>query len=240
MMTATTLFALARGLPVPAGSHRCFYCLAPCTEKHPAAHHVKKSFTSRDTVGGGNYVCGGCVAAMDEKATVTLPDGTVRHRQKVRCYSWIVTENEAIAATKSHRKYLFERCLNPPLPPFVICISDSGQKHLLYRSAVCHSQDTITISLEAEPVSCRPVDLEKRVLLCNRLSAAIGKPALTLPLTVSAQIRVAEYHQDESLVAEWLSVQAQPLSRLAIWFALSKKEAESEIRPKAAVGRIDY
>jgi len=35
---------------------------------------------------------------MNEKATVTMADGEVRENQKVRSYSWLIANGNAIAA----------------------------------------------------------------------------------------------------------------------------------------------
>ena len=222
------LFAAARGYAYHDGDFRCFFCGSRCGRDWLSADYVKDSFTSRDTVCGGEYVCGGCLAALDERATITLPTGEVRSGQKTRCCSWIVTGGKAVAATKAHREWLLSVCLNPPEPPTIICLSDSGQRHLLYRSVVNHSQDRVTATLEAERVSFVPAALLVRLKLCKRVAAAIGQPSLGEALSPSAQIRLIEYHDDETVLAEWLAVREQPLTRLAAWFCPPKKECALE------------
>lgn len=226
--TPSQLFAKARNCQLWYGAERCYYCLGSCDRTFAASKYVKKSFTARDTVGGGAYVCGGCVAAMDESATIQLPDDSMRDKQKIRCYSWVVTRHVAVAATKAHRKWLLEQCLTPPRVPFVISISDSGQKHLLYRAVVCYSKAIVSVTLEGEQIHYEPMQLRQRVVLCNRISAVIGKPSLSATLSYMARMRLEESYQDDNVSEEWLSVCDSPLSRLAAWFALSKKEAQSE------------
>lgn len=238
------LFAKARRHEYHSGDQRCFYCGTPCGDDFPSKQYVKQSFTSRDTVCGGEYVCGGCVCALQEKTTVTLPDGEQRDSQKTRCYSWVFSESSAIAATKSHRDWLLQQCLSPPEPPFVICISDSGQKQLLYRSQVCHSRDTITVTLEGDPITYTPQQLTERLRLTKQVAAAAGKPALAESLTTRQQMLVIEYHGPigESVLIDWLRCQDEPLSRLAAWFTPAKKECEIEF-PRycspAPAGRAD-
>lgn len=222
------LFAAARGYPYYSGDFRCFYCGSQCGPQFSSAHFVKDSFTSRDTVCGGDYVCGGCVAALDERATITLPDGAVRESQKTRCYSWIVANGKATAATKAHREWLLSVCLNPPAPPSIVCLSDSGQRHLLYRSVVNYSQERIVATLEADRVAFTPPELATRLVLCKRVAAALGQPALSESLSPSAQVRLIEHHDDETVLTDWLAVREQPLTRLAAWFCPPKKECERE------------
>lgn len=224
------LFATARGYAYSAGAEHCFYCGTSCDQSFTSAKYVKQSFTSRDTVCGGNYVCGGCVAALDEQATIELPTGEVRTGQKTRCYSWVFNRGRALAATKAHREWLVGVCLYPPEPPFVVCLSDSGQKHLLYRGKVCHSREVLTVTLEAEPITFRPQELTERMQLAKRIAAAIGKPSLAEPLSLNQQMGVINYHGlgVEPVLNAWLAVQNQPLSRLAGWFCPAQKECKLE------------
>lgn len=223
-MTGPQLFAIARGIELNDGCHRCFYCMAPCDSQFTSRQYVKDSFTGRDTVAGGDVVCRGCVEALQEKTTVRLADGKIRDGQKIRCYSWVFNRDVAIAATKAHRDWLLGKCLDPISPPFVICLSDNGQKHLLYRSVVNYSPQLITVTLEAEHITYCPCDLVARVELTKRIAAALGQPALGEYPTPSAQMRVVEHYQDESLLSDWLKVHSNPLTRLAAWFTPSKKE----------------
>jgi hypothetical protein len=174
---------------------------------------------------------------MDERAEITLPTGEVRHKQKVRCYSWVITASSAIAATKAHREYLLNCCLFPPIAPFVICLSDSGQKHLLYRAVVGRSAVRPTVSLEGEAITYEPSHLSERLALCKRIAAVVGKPGLSEKLGFGALAKIVEYHGSETLPAEWLSVRAHPLTRLAAWFTPAMKECQSEYRERTVAAK---
>jgi len=197
----TTLLASALRMPILRGDRRCFYCASSCDAQFRASQYVRHSFTARDTVAGGEFVCSGCVASLNEKATVMLPDGTIRTRQKMRNYSWLLTPDRAIAATKSHRAWLLDQCLQPPDPPFVISISDSGQKQLLYRSRISHSRDPITVTLEGEVIAVAPAVLADRVWTCKRIAAVLGRPALSGLPTYSQQMKLIESDESRTLVA---------------------------------------
>lgn len=225
-----SLFAKSRGAQYEEGQHRCFFCASPCSEKWLSSEYVRDSFTSRDTVRGGRFVCGGCVAALSETATIELPDGAVRENQKVRCYSWVATERTSIAATKAHRDWILDTCLNPPEPPFIICLSDSGQKHLLYRSVVCHSREVVTVSLELQRIVYDVRALRERYELVISLAAATGKPPLVGGLSIRQQMAVVELHGTDSRLITWLRVADEPLSQLAVWLCPGKKESLDEYR----------
>lgn len=234
MKTATQLFAASRGVTLRDGANHCYYCGGSCGKDVPAADVVKSSFTSRDTVCGGEWVCDGCVEAMDERGEASLPDGQRRTDQKIRCYSWVVAGGVTIAATKAHRDWLYRQCVEPPTAPFVICISDSGQKHLLYRAVVSHSREVVCLTLEGDRVSFRPADLQERYGLCCRLIAATGKPAIDSGVSPSVAMRIIQHWGDESLVSKWLAVRQEPLSRLALWLAPNKEVCVREYPTTAA------
>jgi hypothetical protein len=170
------------------------------------------------------HVCRGCVASQAESTSVQFHDGTSRDGQKVRCYSWVVANGKRIAATKSHRDWLLSVCLYPPPPPFVICISDSGQKHLLYRAVVCHDQKHPTVTLEGERIDYGLPGLRDRVDLCQRIAAVTGKPALDAGLSFMQQIRVVEHYDSDQWLSAWLAVATEPLSRLSLWLCPPRSE----------------
>lgn len=230
ILTAPMLFA---GI-TPAGDHHCFFCGGTCDESTPAKDFVKSSFTGLDTVTLSPWVCAGCVASQGEKDPVTLPDGETREGQKIRGYSWVVTSEGRTACTKAHREWIAEQCLNPPAVPFVICLTDSGQKHLMYRAAVCWSRDQVTVSLEGELINYTPAALADRISLCKQIAAATGKPALKETLTPQSQMRIVEHHCDETPLAMWLEVQNEPLSRLAAWLCPAKEECVNEYPDRTA------
>lgn len=224
MTTVPALLAHTRGL-VCRGPHRCYYCGAPCAGEYVAAEWVKDSFTARDTIVGGDWVCVGCTLALDERATLTLPDGTVRVGQKTRCYSHVISAERAVAATKAHRAWLLDQCLAPPEPPFAIVLSDSGQKHLLYRGVVCRDRERFALTLEGERIDYAPDELRARLAVAMKICAATGKPALAEPLSHSAAMRVVAMHGDESLVRDWNHEEG--LSLLAAWLCPTKEECRA-------------
>jgi hypothetical protein len=225
--TTPILLASAFGIS-DGGKHRCYYCGAKCSGEISAADWVKDSFTSRDTVFGGGYVCVGCTIALNESADIAMIDGERRSGQKTRCYSWVITPEKAFAATKAHRAELLRVCLDPPLPPYSIVISDSGQKHLLYRGVVCHTADACVATIEGDRVSYTRDELSARVVLAKKLIAASGKPALADPFTANTGMRIAAHHGDDAIVNLWDVVREESLSRLALWLAPPKEECLNE------------
>lgn len=245
-MTAPELLAAALYESFRSGPHLCFYCGARCSDANLSSQFVQKTFTAIDTVAaaGSSFVCDGCVIALRESATITLADGERRTGQKTRCYSWLFNRDGARAATKGHRSQIASFCLTPPAPPFVICLSESGQKHLLYRAVVCHSQDEVTATLEGEAIHYRPSDLDSRLATCKMLAAVVGKSALSEPLGASRGMQLVSRYGETAamcLLTEWTAVRDEALTRLALFICPGKDECEREYEGEcigdAAVGR---
>lgn len=225
-MTPSKLFLQALKLPANPGEHTCFYDSEPCDESLAAKEFVKGSFTGWAGVANpsSGFVCAGCVATMNELADITV-GGEARDGQKVRNYSWVITTVSAEAFTKAHIAEIRGYCLNPPKPPYVIVIADSGQKQLLYRAPVCVDVNSPVVMLEDEPVSYSIPALRQMLELCGKLIAATGKPPLKEPLNVSTTRFILECWPDEGeeLINRWQRVSASPLARLALWLSDSKE-----------------
>ena len=230
-MTATQLFGVAVGIPVIDGEDRCFFCGGTCGQTFRSIKHVKPTFTDLGNVCGGQYVCGGCVASMDEGATITFHDGTIREKQKIRNYSWVIANGAATAYSKRHREQLRHLCLAPPSPPYVICLADSGQRQILFKSQICRDSQTACVNLEGEPIWCTTSQLKERIDLCQRLIAILGKPALAESIPLIAAIKYGEHRQTVEDLTVWRQVQRQSLSRLALWLAQSQKECSNGNTP---------
>lgn len=230
-MNASTLFANARKIPLTAGKHSCFYCGASCAEEFPVKQFVKGSFTGWSGVANpsADFVCGGCVASMDESAIVSLPN-EVREGQRIRNYSWLITETNAKAFTKAHIAELRAVALYPPPPPFALIISDSGQKQLIYRAPVCLDARTMTVMLEDEPISYSIPQLQQMLVLCGKLIAGVGKPALKENFTGSIVRYILETWSEEGerLIEQWERVRQNPVARLALWLS-DGKEAQRRV-----------
>lgn len=223
-LTAPQLFARYE----PQGDETCFYCGGQCDQTHAAKDVVKSSFTGLDTVTLSSWVCVGCVDAMQEGIDLQLIDGTRKSNQKTRGYSWIITATDRKACTKAHRVELLDACINPPSTPFVVCISDSGQKHLLYRAVVNHCRETITVTVEGEAITYQPQELIERLELCKQIAAATGKPAMKELMSTQTQMRIIEHYESDHVLAAWLDCFLEPLTRLAVWLCPAKEECLNE------------
>lgn len=227
-MSVPRLFARAMGVGFHCGENKCFYCAAQCDNSFSASEYVKDSFTGRNGVPcpGSQWICAGCVLCLRESCEVPMLDGTVRAVAKaaMRSWSWVITASWAKAGSKANMDQLRAACVEPPVPPFALVLSDSGQKQLLYRGVVCHSREHVIATLEGEKVEYGPASLVARLDLCGRLVAATGKPALGEPPNQRfAAAVVGRYANGEDLIGEWVSCWEEPLSRLAAWLCGNKE-----------------
>lgn len=230
-----SLFAAHAGVTC-CGPMPCFFCGAKCDGTNKSDDYVRDSFTSRNDVvsPGSTAVCDGCVLCMRENATIATISGGTRHVEKcaMRAFSWVITKEKALAASKANIEELRSICCDPPVPPFAIVISDSGQKHLLYRGVTCWSREDVTVTLEMETVSYKPPDLIKTINLCTKLIAATGKPALSEPATQRFAQAVSDYFDEwESLLDEWESIYGKPIARLGAWLSPGKDAARISVKP---------
>lgn len=220
------------------GPNHCYYCGAPCGDENPSGTYVKDSFTGRGGVmsPASPWVCAGCVLCLREDTGIVQIDREHREHQRMRGYSWVITESSAVAATKAHIDRLRLLCLDPLEPPFAIVITDSGQTHQLYRGVVCRSRELVTVTLEGEPVMFRPEQLARALITAGKIAAATGKPALKEPISYATAMRVLAYHatDGESLLDDWQAIGESPLGRLAAWLCPNKETCALEYPATAA------
>lgn len=147
----------------------------------------------------------------------------------MRAFSWVITERQAIAASKAHLDCLRGVCLDPPEPPYAIVLSDAGKKHLLYRGVVNRSRDNVSATLEGERIDYTPGVLRERLEFCIHLASASGKPALAEPITLPFAFAVLERYpaHGEDMLELWESIREHPLSRLSQWLCPNRDDCRA-------------
>lgn len=218
---------------------KCFYCGNDCNQDNLIKNYLKPTFTNYDIVKCPNseYICKECIWAFATNTEdIYLIDGEIKKNSTPRLFSWIITDKK-IAATKKHIKQLRDIILNPPDPPFKIIISDSGQKHLLFRAIWAQSQNNYPIQFEEEKIIVNISELKKRLIIADKLSAAIGKIAIKNPDKISYAIIINKYYDNLIDYENWLNIYNELLSHLAAWLAKNKQEAGYEY-PAINAGNI--
>jgi len=226
------LYATAHGSTC-RGAERCFFCSAACETDLDARRFVKESFTGRSSVAcpSSRFVCRGCELGFRDAADFDQIDGSRRSVAKnaIRSFSWIVTRDRALAASPAHMDAIRAVCLEPPEPPYSIVLSVAAKAHLLYRGVVVRDDRAAGVTLEGEPIRYRPDELESRLALAGRICAAIGKPGLQVAVNSTTALKVISRRPDGAGdLDSWISIQKQPLSRLASWVCPIKENCERD------------
>lgn len=233
-MTASLLFCLSNKCEQVLGPYACFLCSTPCDSSHPTKQYVKDSFTGRDTVACplSEYICTGCMLSFRETTTITI-EGEERTGQRVRTYSWVIMYGEIPCAyTKAHVGILRGICLNPPRGSFAIVLADSGKKHFIYRAPVNFPYEgsmvdpEYIVSLEGEHIRYTTVTLTDRIELLEKLVLLCGKPGLKERFDYNKAGLIYGRYGTTDYLDSFIKVQHEPLTRLALWLARSKKELD--------------
>lgn len=208
---------------------KCFYCGKNANDNFSVKDYVKKTFTNYDIVfnSGSKYICDDCVYFTSSKIDINMIDGEIRNSTG-RLFSWVITKNEKLAASKSHIGKLREIILNPPEPPFKIVLSDSGKKHLVFRCRWQLDRNNYYLQFEEESIFVNIECLKNRLYLADRISAVIGKVAIKRCYNIKYSIAIENYYHDLSEYELWLKIMNEPLSRLAVWLAKNKEDASNE------------
>lgn len=209
----------------------CFYCGATADAKLKTKDYLSPTFNAGRIVASpdSEVLCQSCVWFLQEKATINVAQTETRTAQKVRSYSWVITAETRIAYTKAHLKELQAICLQPPVPPFLILLADSGQKHLFYRSAFNLSSDVFTVQLEEETIVVSPPRLATLLALTTEIAALAGKGFLQRPPASALAIKLFSVIPEsptraEDLFTRWQTVYSTPLARLAAWLTVVEKK----------------
>lgn len=225
MITPSILFANIEN----KGNERCFYCNAFCDTTYNKKDYISENFTNRDIVfrPASNYVCGGCVESFNEKAEIVMPDGELRVGN-VRAYSWVIEQGKKQAYSKAYIKELREIVLNPPNPPFAIILSDSGKKHLIYRSRVNNSRQSLFVSLEEQVYQ---IEVSQFKILMERLSkiiACIGKIAVLEELNSMQAFLINEFWGDnfKKVIEDFNECKKDKNYKLAVWLSPNKEDCK--------------
>lgn len=215
------------------GEHLCFLCAHPCGELHPRDTVIKEGFTNQDEAANLNsqWVCSGCAESRSESADVQLIDGELRKSQKRRLYSWILTPTKQVAATKAHLSLITKWLLSPPGPPFAVCLADSGQKHLCWRTPSATDRDRFPVALEESIIEVEVEKLKYYMACLQPLIAAVGKPPLYSGGEAQIAVGLSDLLGSNGVHhCEWWQQHKQiPLVRLAHWLSPNKEACQHAI-----------
>lgn len=232
-LTASTLFAGEKHI---SGPNSCFFCGAYCDSTFKKKDLVAKTFTNHAEVlcPNSNYVCTGCAMSVGQGPDeMVFIDGSIKKREnrrgmQPRMYSWILTDKQNFAATKAHKKEIRELLIDPPKPPYSLVLSESGQKHLIFRSPVVVSEGWTTLQIEEEIVIFKNETIPGLIVLADKVSAALGARFMAEGPSMRRYIAFAKYYDDMEILERWEKLHNTSMERLLLWLVKSQKEAKDE------------
>jgi hypothetical protein len=129
--------------------------------------NLKDSFTAHSTAKcpSSDKLCDRCAWVIPLRLKYYNPNTKKEGMLFSRNWSWLLSANEnhpkiegdtvsELPTRATIRRWL----LDPPEPPFTICIAESGQKHILPWSKKSHSRDYFPVTFELDTVY---IDREK-------------------------------------------------------------------------------
>lgn len=140
---------------------RCWLCGGTTGGRGlPVKKAIKDTFTDRDKARwpASRSVCPGCVFCLSFTS--------------LRNYSILATADELRHPGRAEIRDLL---LEPPEPPFALCIAVSGQKWLHFRAKVAYSWDGYPVQLEETPVCVERPILREWLGVIGRLYAVFTK-----------------------------------------------------------------
>ncbi len=195
-MHATHLVYEAVGRPpvenettVPEGT-RCKLCGITITNGVPDKEVFGISFNNRDIFRyNSKYLCTACTHAFERPYRST---SFFASRDEYRPF-----KNEA----------MWRALLNPPTPPFTVCVTESYKKHNLIRAAVNYSADRYMIRFEEKSVV---FDHDKAVMMMRVVAVLYFNGFSRVEIQNGCQnykkiieYGIEAYHEFEKQLAEW-------------------------------------
>lgn len=159
--------------PVPDAA--CWLCGGATGGRgKPVGEAIKDTFLNHDWTRepGSGSLCAGCVFCL--------------FYRELRNYSILATERGLVHPGKAELK---EALLDPPDPPFVICVAVSGQKHLHFRARMAYARGLFPVQFEETLVWVEPRSLEPLVRTVEELCAVFTKEEVRTGRYLQERIR---------------------------------------------------
>jgi len=136
----------------------CYLCAtSPATQPLNLSH----SFTAHSTAKcpSSNNLCDRCAWVIPLRLKYYNPNSKKEVMLFSRNWSWLLSEKENHPKIEGDRvselpprSLIRKWLLDPPEPPFTICIAESGQKHILPWSKQANSKEYFPVTFELDTV----------------------------------------------------------------------------------------
>ncbi|MFZ5687859.1 MAG: hypothetical protein ACOY9Y_06665 [Bacillota bacterium] len=194
---------------VEVQDEQCWLCGGPIGGRgQPTKKAIKDTFTDIDKarVPASRSVCPGCAFCLSFR--------------ELRNYSILATEQELRHPTRAEIRDIL---LNPPKPPFVICIAVSGQKYLTFKAEVAYNRNFYPVQMEDTRIIVDVTQLSELLDLVERLYTVFSKDEIRTGRYSQGRIKEFGISRFQELEERLAPHRGSRLFDLAI-FVAQKKE----------------
>lgn len=192
----------------------CFLCGGETNGKGQSTKKaIKKTFTDHPYARalGSQAVCEACAFCLS-------------HRE-LRNYAIVATKKQLLHPA---RDVIRDMLIEPPEPPFVMCIATSGQKWLHFKSQVNYSREAFAVNLEESCIQIVPLQIREMVEMAEYLYTTFTKDEI---LTGSYnQKRIKDFGLDRFVEyeGEVAKIRGSQIFELAVFVAQKQELPEEE------------
>lgn len=188
----------------------------------PTKKAIKPTFTDHPHARAqwSNSICPDCAFCLSAR--------------ELRNYSTLATAERLSHPTRAEWR---EILINPPAPPFIMCLAVSGQKHLTFKAPVNLDRERFTVLLEERPVYVNPDRLAQCIEAVEALYSYFSKDEILTGRYGQHKIKecgLAKWEQLEARVEDW---RGRPLFDLAVFVAQKREVVEDEPPPAVDASR---
>lgn len=203
---------------VDVPDQRCWLCGGLTGGRgQPTKKAIKDTFTNHDMARApaSRSICPGCVFSISFR--------------ELRNYSILATEYGIKHPTRAEIRDIL---LNPPDPPFVMCIAVSGQKHLTFKADIAYSHDLYLVQMEDTRVIVDIAQLTDILDIAERLYTVFSKDEIKTGRYSQGRIKELGISMFQELEERLAPHRGNRLFDLAIFVAQKREsEAPEETQP---------
>jgi CRISPR type IV-associated protein Csf1 len=179
----------------------------------PTRKAIKDTFTDHPWARGqgSKSLCPGCAFCLASR--------------ELRNYSILATP---VGLRHPSRAEWREILLNPPEPPFVVCLAVSGQKHLTFKAPVNLSREVFVVALEEQMVEVVPSRLADCLQAAEALYAWFTKEEIATGRYSQHRIQQCGLSRWERLDAALEPWRGNRMLELALFIAQKPEQPEPE------------
>lgn len=220
---------------------RCWLCGGPTSGVGwPWQLAVAETFTNHTLAAcpTSQTICQPCAAfaskATWERYAAERPELGLKtgHAMSWRCYShlFVAPEHHECPTRARWRELL----LDPPEPPFLAIVAESGQKHLIFRGRIARSRDVFPVQFEERSIWLQRAVFADCLIALERLyTLGFSKDSILSGRYHQGQMHAVglrTWRQAEEALAPYRHT--HPLLLALVGFVAQKQELEAETVPE--------